>query len=184
MVAHLQTISVGVQSFASRAYRSVLPKSWFDDPQRVRPAIDASILRSCKDGSPDSTLGVQLAVSEAEQFDMYDAVLKGSVVRPVDEAIDKAVRREVQRGKTTTAVWDTEVLSEACRRIVCPAVCSQVVKDVVGNSRYKMLNHAEPLAKRLSALYFEVYHRKVEKRLNRYVLYGPGDTLSDHDDDE
>ena len=173
-----------MQHVSSRAYRSVLPNSWLDDPHKVRPVLDISVVHSGKDSSPDSTLGVQLTVSEAEQFRIYDDVLKGSVVRPVDEAIDKSVRREVLRGKTTTAEWDTEVLSKACRRLVCPAVCSQVVKDVVGNSRYKMRSHAEPLAKRLSALYFEVYHRKVEKRLNRYVLYGPGDTLSDHGDDE
>ena len=85
----------------------------------------------------------------------------------------------MQRGKTTTAVWDTVVLSEACRWLICPAVCSQVVKDVAGDSKYKMRRHVEPLAKYLSALYFEVCHRKAEKRLNRYVLDGPGDML-DH----
>ena len=147
--------------------------------------LDVSIVSGGRggDGSTESNPGVTLAVSEAEQFKIYDAVLKGSVVHPVDKFIEIAVRQEMQRGKTTTAVWDTVVLSEACRWLICPAVCSQVVKDVAGDSKYKMRRHTEPLAKHLSALYFEVCHRKAEKRLNQYVLYGPGD-ISDHGDDE
>ena len=185
MVAHFQTVSVAMQLLSSRAYRSILPKSWLGDAQRVRPVLDVSIVSGGRggDGSTESNPGVTLAVSEAEQFKIYDAVLKGSVVHPVDKFIEIAVRREMQRGKTTTAVWDTVVLSEACRWLICPAVCSQVVKDVAGDSKYKMRHHTEPLAKHLSALYFEVCHWKAEKRLNRYVLYGPGDMLG-HGDDE
>ena len=137
----------------------------------VRPVMDSLVEEQSKeyqDHAPPVT-----PIDEAEQFDIYNVVKRWSLeARSTDPLIALAVRAW-KRSKTPVSEGAIK-LSDACGYgLVCPAVCSKVLRDIVGWDKIIISHHEEKIRTRLSALYFEMCRQHEIRRAYRDMLYGP-----------
>ena len=148
-------------------------------PGSVRPVLDPAIdvgSRPDKAQSsgtkPSSVDQVPIRpVDEREQLAIYKRITamplrKGTVDKVIAEAVKKWKKAD-----------NSLKLSEACRGLVSPSVCSKVIADTVKADKVMLNHYKEVLLKRLSDIHFKVCREYDERRHTRDMLYGPESSL-------
>ena len=146
------------------------------NPGKVRPVLDQALRLTSpegleRNGSKSSARAV-MPVDENEQLRIYKRKAV-SYEGKSDHVIAGAIKRWRKSKYRHSAVEGSIVLSEACRGLVSPSVCQNVIADSNQKGRIILTGHEEVIARRVSRIYSEVVRRREEARYYRDVLYGP-----------
>ena len=173
LVAHYKTLALTV-SWCLTSVKERCRRGQSHSANKVRPTMDSAV-------AEEPTIKERLFVSieEREQFDIYRNVVEArsndsEVV--ADEIIAAAVKRwrrmEIHQRRTAEAA---EMLSEACRGHVAPAICAALADDVTKEGDVIERHHEMTIIEQLTATYLRVRWRIEQNEFYRDVLYGPVD---------
>ena len=176
-IAHYSSVRIILSAILSRC--SVTPSRWFGSwthrPNMIQPILGPPTRKSKKTKPPIPSITPS---DEDEQLNICkNMILSTTSTAQGDQLIAGLVKQWRKTNYRHSAVEGSVMISEALRGLLSPAAIRKIIVDVKGRGRVILRANEAVIARRVSALYYEVLRRQENKRYYRDVIHGPANGL-------